>query len=458
MSLAHFQVHRMTLAALAFVMAMAGSLVHADTSLDDYDPADTSWRGLSRLVELMTGQGVALQVRGAMDFRALSPDDVLFIIYPEQELDRDNLANFVIEGGRVFLADDFGLSDRFLERLSLSRMQVSQGHLPHDTFVDDRAGFPVFEPRGRHPLLEGVGQVVANHPAVLFNVGGPVIAYSEGGGLVYDMSLGKGRAVVFADASLLINQMLAVADNEVLVANTVAYLCEGRLPCRVQLLVGHWEEQGSFQSADRGASGAVARKIERLNETLRTLLADLPTGELFYYLSLLLVAGLAAYLATVFPLRPFRNYSRYILDATRAVPAPQTEFDWNLSRFGAARGGINFILPMAILKETFEEIFLTGLGLWPSTARERPGVEELARQFAERYLQGVSGARRRRLEEEVTDVLATFAQIPTRHRVFLDSEAFFGEREMLRHYRRARKILEIMGLEEEYERRTKHIP
>lgn len=437
----------------------AGEGDRPSLGLADYDVSDTGWRGLSRLIEIITAQDIELRYTEQLDFSTLSSRDALVIIYPEQPLDKESIARFVVDGGRVFLADDFGASDDLLERLSLSRLRVSAGHLPHDTYVADRPALPIFRPRGRHPLLEGVEEVVANHPSVLFNVGGPVIAYSEGGGLVYDMSLGKGRAVVMADASILINQMLPVADNERLVTNTLAYLCAEQSPCRVTLLVRTWQESGSYRIEDEeeSVSSSLARSAEHINEVLRDLMDDLPTQDLLYYLSILLVAGLAAYLATVFPLRSARAYSRYVADTMESVPTPQTEFDWNLARFGQARGDVNFILPMAILKEVFEELFLKELGLWPSRSGARPDIEELGEVFARRFLEKMPPGKQKKLKAEVVEVLATFAQIPTRHRVFLDSDDFFGEREMLSTYTRAQRILKIMGLEEEYERRTGHL-
>ncbi|MFU8805540.1 MAG: DUF4350 domain-containing protein [Bradymonadaceae bacterium] len=436
----------------------AGSVFARGDGEADYDVSNTGWAGLSNFVDIFTEADVQLRYSEELDYSTLRPEDVVVIIYPQQPLATQDLTHFVIDGGRIFLADDFGQSDAFLDRISLSRMRVAQGNLPHDEYVDDRAALPILRPRGRHPLLEDVAQVIANHPSLLFNVGGPVISYSGGGGLVYDMTLGDGRVVVLADSSMLINLMLPMADNRRFVENAIAYLCEGQPQCRVILLIRNWDESGSYSTDSRESTAAAwTRTVDRINDALKDLMDDLPVEQLFYYLSLLLVAGLAAYLATVFPLRASRAYSRYIADTVENVPAPQTEFDWNIARFGQGQDEINYILPIAILKEVFEELFLNAMGQWPSKATARPGVEELGALFAEKYLQAFSPPKRKSAQEEVVDILATFAQIPTRHRVFLDSDAFFGEREMLRIYRRAMRILRIMGLEEEYERRTRNL-
>src|SRR5690606_39103389 len=112
---------------------------------------------------------------------------------------------------------------------------------PHNLYVDGSPAFPIFEPEGRHPLLEGVRRVVANHASVLSNPGGPVIGFSAGGALVYDMNMGEGKALIVSDASMVINQMLGVADNAAFVRNTLEYICENQRPCTITLLVGEFE-------------------------------------------------------------------------------------------------------------------------------------------------------------------------------------------------------------------------
>ena len=303
----------------------------------------------------------------------------------------------------------------------------------------------------------GVGKVVANHPTVLTNVGGPVIAYDDGGGIVYDMNLGAGKVIVYGDASMLINHMLAVADNAILAENTVEYLCEGRTECRAQLIVGSFEQTGNYVSGDETQNQALADRIEDWNEALEQVMENLPASQLLYYLGILLAAGLSLYLAAVFPVRKSREYSHYITDAGSEVADPQAEFDWNLSRFGGGGRETNYALPLAILKEMFEEMFLEKLGRWENDEKERADVQTLGAEYRRQYLADVDPQLADQIESEVVDLLATFAQIPTRHRVFLDSDAYFSERDLIKIYRRTKDVLRHMGLEEEYERRTRSL-
>ncbi|MFB6371819.1 MAG: hypothetical protein ABEN55_01585, partial [Bradymonadaceae bacterium] len=94
-------------------------------------------------------------------------------------------------------------------------------------------------------------------------------------------------------------------------------------------------------------------------------------------------------------------------------------------------------------------------GYWEREQGERPEVVRLARKFRNQYLQDRPPGEQAELEREVRKTLAMFAKIPTRHRVFLDSDAYFSDSDLIQLYRRTERILEIMGLEEEYERRTR---
>lgn len=428
--------------------------VAADFAIDSH-----RWNGLSSFVELTERQGVALRDTNALDWNDVSKDDVVVVIYPQSELDVASLAGFVIDGGRVLLVDDFGASHSFLERLSVERSEPRPQDLPHRNFVDEHRGWPRFTIQGRHPLLEGVDEVVANYPAVMHNVGGAVIGYDDGGGLIYDMKLGEGRAVLVADPGIFINAMLPVAHNRQLATNIWAYLCDGVEECRGWLLIEDFTTQGAYGevSSQEAEDRDVRERVEALNERVRTALDDLPGTELLYLLGIFLGFGTVAYLMTVFPWRRSRRLSAYIQRHRDELSPPLTEFDWNVERFANPEVRINYALPVAILKESFEELFLDQFGLWPSTPKERPPISELARRFDERYLRGQRPQRRKRRRREVERLLRRLATVPSRHRVFLESDQHFSARDMMRLHRRIERVLDWMGLKESYERRTREL-
>lgn len=436
------------------MVCVAGPAAGSDFATDSDD-----WNGLAHFVSVAQQQEVDVREKPVLDWERVSNDDVIAVVYPTGELDVPSLVAFVVDGGRVLLADDFGGSEPLLERLSIERTEPPPEQLPHDQFVDDHPGWPSFDIEGRHPLLEGVTTVVANYPAVLYNVGGPVVAYDHGGGLVYDMTLGEGRVVVVADPGVFLNAMLPVADNAQLTANIWHYLCDGVEECRGWLLIEEFETRGAYYdpSEDGVSEGGVADRVDALNQKLRHAFEELPQTELLYFLGLFLVVGTVAYLATVFSWKRARWLSAYIERHRQELSPPLTEFDWNMERFADPDGRINYALPVAILKESFEEMFLAEFDLWPSKPGRRPPVSELARRFDERFLRGKPPKVRKRRRHKVQQLLADLTAVPSRHRVFLESDEYFGARDMMRLRRRILQVLKWMDLKEAYERRSREI-
>lgn len=427
----------------------------------DYSLKSGDWNGLQDFQILLRSLDVELVVHDKVDYNAMNPEEPWIFVYPKQDLKHRSISRFVIEGGRVLIADDFGMSDQLFTRLDLTRAMPPHGALPHDEFMQNNPALPIFRPKGVHPLLDNVKVVVANHPAVLFNVGGPVIPYEKGGGLVYDMNLGKGKVIAIADASLLINHMILLADNDKLLRNAVKYLCKGNTNrCRVHLAVGKYEQSGSFGRDEEtnllGLSKDLVESVDSFNTTVSKLMKDMPTEKLFFYLNFFLIAGLASFLYTIFPVRKTRPYSAYLSDARDKVARPQSEYDWNLSRFANGGVGTNYLLPASILKELFEELFLKAVDAWTLDNDEpKPDIVGLANRFKAQYLANMPAEQAAQLSNEAAEVLAQFARLPTRHRVFLDSDRHISERELLKLHERAMDILSIMGLKDEYERRTR---
>ena len=156
-----------------------------------------------------------------------------------------------------------------------------------------------------------------------------------------------------------------------------------------------------------------------------------------------------------------------MIQGQRPAHEPQSEFDWNLARFAQGSSSMNYTLPVSILKELFEELFLKALGIWrPEPKRalpassgghaiERPKIPEIGRLFAEAYLGAMPPDEARRVEAQLVELLVALAHVPTRHRVFLDSDTYFSERDLLRIHSQCTEILGLMGLKETYERRTR---
>ena len=137
-------------------LAPASVIAQQTTSDEDFDPASDSWTGLSRFIELADRQNVDLEIVDEINWSTQSPDELLIFVYPTNGLKIASAANFIVDGGGMLIADDFGQSPAFLDRLDVSRVNVGMGDLPHDRFVQQNRALPIFQPSGRHPLLDGV--------------------------------------------------------------------------------------------------------------------------------------------------------------------------------------------------------------------------------------------------------------------------------------------------------------
>ncbi len=440
---------------LTLILCTLFSLNSWADDIPDYDGMSTNWNGLSDFVQLGESLGLEMQVTSQVDFDSLTESDVLIFVYPQDEIRANEVSRFVIDGGRVVLADDFGKSEALLTRLEIERLIATQRFLPHKTFHEGNRALPLFKPKGRHPLLTNVKSILANHPALITNVGGPVVSFDEGAGLVYDMNLGEGKVVTIADSSIFINSMLKMMDNKVFAENALRYNCERAIErtqkCRVHLLTKRFEQKGTYrpnQSRNNSLDGFIAD----FNRVVKESAQDVNKDFLFFF-SLMLIIGLGVYLISVLPLIETRNYSKYVTDFAAALPWPQSEFDWNMSRFAANESLQSDILPMAILKEIFEEIFLDELGYWPSATEERPNLNGLCSEFSKRFLQNDSSQGRARIEKKLIELLTVFATTPPRHRVFLenDTEIFKGDLE--KYHRSTIEIIKIMGRLNDYEQR-----
>lgn len=447
--------------ALALMMAwpLASAWTQPVLTGGDYGLENRGWNGLSRFTALAKALGYELEPRVGVDYGALGPTDRLIVLYPTRELDERQLSRFVIDGGRVILADDHGQAGPVLERLGISRESLKPSH--HSRFLMDRPSLPVFSPGGKHPLLEDVEEVVANHPSVLRTEGGAILPYDDGrSGLVYDMRLGRGKVIVIGDASLMINHMLSVRDNRRFLENALNYLCLRADPCKPYLLVGDAELTGRYvskNSRDDSMSDALSESLTSFNRLLEDLAATVPHREALYYVSLLLMVGLVVFMMTVFSWRRSPDVAPDVGPPPHIRPL--SEFEWNLLRFN--RGGFqaNYALPMSILKTEFERLFYTALGDGEAVPAPddpmRPAfLKRMAQRYVERHEGSLKGRARARSYKRVLQLLVMFSRIPPRHRLFLDSEAYFNEREMLKIYARSRAILDAMGLGQDYERRT----
>ena len=234
----------------------------------DYTPLRV-WNGLGRFVELARAEGIAVAFV-PQDPLPLDPASALILIYPETAPDGAALEAFVDAGGRLLVADDYGLGAGALAPLGLLR--VAGPTAPAAAFRGN-PDFPVAVPLAPHPALEGVGAVVTNHPAALgAGPGGRCLLAFHApppACLLAEASHGYGTALALADPSVLIDLMLEVDGNRRLAEGLLRYLTANRRPrIVVALPAAAWAVVQPPPAEGTGWRAALRRWIARLSEPL----------------------------------------------------------------------------------------------------------------------------------------------------------------------------------------------
>ena len=258
--------------------------------LPDYSPV-RAWNGLGRFVELAQSLGLRVEFVRA-DRVALDPTLNLVLVFPDTAPDGVALRAFVEAGGRLLVADDYGFGSSALAPLGMLR--VDGPTAPSIAFRGDSA-LPIAVPTMRHPVLEGVGAVVTNHPAALGPGPGAhcLLAFyaPPPACLLAETELGFGTALALADPSVLIDLMLQVDGNRRLAEGLLRYLTTNRravltlaLPADAFAVAQPPDGEGT------GLRAAVRRWLARLSEPLA---AAPPWFWLIVGLALLVVAAVS---------------------------------------------------------------------------------------------------------------------------------------------------------------------
>ncbi len=425
---------------MAMAMVVALLLSSAWAWANPYQGEDTGWEGYSNWLSMAAAQGLELEVGQRLDWGTIDSDDVLVVVYPDHPIDVQELAAFVSDGGRLLWLDDFGASGEWLQRLGIERSEPDEEGLPHSAFVQGERGWPIFEVSGQHPLITGVEEVVANFPAVLEHEGGAVIGYDRGGGLIYDMILGEGRAVVIADPGLFINGMMGVADNERLAQNTLNYLCEEG-GCRGMMFSGAFEVEGRY------GEGEESGMVEEWNRRVQEVFRELPETPWMIWVVLFLSFGGVIYLGSWFRWRRPDPMSALMDARITDISPPMTEYDWNMERFCGGKKRVNYALTAALLKEVFE-------GFWHEEVEDiglNGEPEAIAGAVVARYMSAV-GSEREKKTREVHALFEALDDVPRREAIFVESDPSVTGAQFDRLVRRIEKVIQWMGKKEAYER------
>ena len=217
-----------TLLLLVAIAAVAVGAARAEGA--DYGPSNHSWNGLSDLVAVAREAGTEVRTGPRIDLAAVKPSDGLLLVYPRNPPPRADLTAFMLDGGRLAVADDYGASDSLLDSFKIERRAPDA--VREERRLRGNRNVLVTRPTVSHVLVEGVNAVVVNHAQTLRHAQlDAILALDEqGGAVVLGGAVGKGRLVALGDPSALINNMLEFRGNRAFARNLVRYLArDGRL-------------------------------------------------------------------------------------------------------------------------------------------------------------------------------------------------------------------------------------
>ena len=235
--------------ALLFFLSMFAPMVRTNADFSIYN---TGWNGCSYLAvktyesgsfvpNLELAQGGAMEVtqRDFTTFQVDPRETSMVFIGPDKPFGSAQAAfvhDFLEQGGRVLLADDFGSGNTLLDRLQTnsSFRNLSLFDLSFEKSPD----FPVIFDLTPHNITQGVDLLLLNHPTALrADANATILANSslaswlDGGArsrypVISIESYGEGELILLSDPSLLINSMRDRKDNGIFSSNLFAYLSQ----------------------------------------------------------------------------------------------------------------------------------------------------------------------------------------------------------------------------------------
>ncbi len=345
---------RASIAVLLSALLLAPGAAHAGET--DYLPDNVAWNGTSELADVARGLQLRVELLDELDWAQLPPRATLLILYPRGELDPLELTAYLGRGGKVLLADDFGVAGPLLEKLGVRRQDASG--LSAARYHDGNRNLPVATTGpAAHTITTGVREIVTNHPAYFTSPLPTLAGFATGQQLLVAATVGEGSFVALADPSVLINGMLRFQGNLTLATNLLLHLRprEGGV---IYVLTGSFRVRASAEQRPLAArTGPAQRFLTEYNKFLGDLSDLALTAPALRALALvcgcLTLVGLLLFL----PL-PRRDLEG---DWLRPQGAQRWGFEDQVMRFGGGRGSAASAVPAMVLREELEEILTEAL-------------------------------------------------------------------------------------------------
>jgi len=228
----------------------------------DFNPVSDQWFGMSEWMILAGQMGLKVKSPRVWDWKNADVRKPILIVAPrDQELDTKQLFEFVKQGGRVLIADDFGEGLPILRALGLksARTPISPVMWKAQKYIDIHRTLPIYGQETDF-LLRQANFLFLNIPQWLEldnpDEGESLLRSNPyrsnlpdrdwGGEVVFRIHYGAGTVVVVSDPSIFINQMIIYGDNKRFARNILRYLTIPTAAKELVLLWGAFRWQGKF--------------------------------------------------------------------------------------------------------------------------------------------------------------------------------------------------------------------
>ncbi len=252
--------------AMVILLLLTAAPSPAHAADNDYLPFNTAWNGLSGLDAMARAKGTRIQLLNELAWDRLPAGASLIIIHPQAELQMARVKPFVERGGRLLVADDFGLAGSLLKSFHIRRMERG---VRAEGKLDGNPNLPVARAgKVSHALTRGVGEIATNHPAYFLSPYTTLAGFGKGVQQVLVAGkVGKGQLIALSDPSVLINAMLPWSDNRRFASNLVQELKPDRGQ-PIYLVTGYFKASGTVAGDGDEAAGAAPKLINEFNDFL----------------------------------------------------------------------------------------------------------------------------------------------------------------------------------------------
>jgi hypothetical protein len=304
---------------LVVAVALVSIFVVFPAFAGPFEVNDATWEGGSELYEIAKTELGPERVKAVstLDWSALRADDAVLVLHPTQALDAGEASDFMKQGGRLAIVDDFGRGDEILHRFKIERTNIPARPVG---MLRNNPQLPIAEPwidpkhpgSSPHPVVANVKRLVLNHPSALTHpdlssVLMVRIIGEEPAIVAVAGQVGKGRLLAMSDPSALINEMLRYPGNRAFAAGLVRYLAgaDEHSQARLYILTNKFGEEGSV-----GGEKTLSKEISQFLQSLADSLSDVQRHGLpkwaFIVLAALLVAIMGVWVARSSG-KPYRN-------------------------------------------------------------------------------------------------------------------------------------------------------